>query len=355
LTVRGRDGHEQHGELDGRDEAILRAIIREHVLTGEPIGSRTVSRARGLGLSPASIRAVMASLEERGYLRQPHTSAGRVPTAKAYRAYVDGLTRLELAPEQTREIEHALYEAGGEIRALLEEASRQLSRLSRQVGVVLAPEIRRILVEHVEFVRLDDRRLVAILVGRSGWVHHRILPVEEAMSQPELDRMGRYLSHEFGGRSLPEMRELLQRKLSEERANYDAWIRNSLRLADLALDVEPTGAGLYVDGASNLLEVPEFTQPDRMRGVMRALEEKTILVELLGRVLDGDGVQVVIGEEDPSWDLDQCSLVASTYGSAGRVMGTVGIVGPTRMEYARAIAVVDTLARVLTRMFSPGN
>jgi heat-inducible transcriptional repressor len=354
--VRGRDPQDPAGELDGRDDAILRAIIREHVMTGEPIGSRTASRGAGLGLSPATIRAAMASLEERGYLKQPHTSAGRVPTAKAYRAYVDGLTRPSLGPEQVLEIERALVDAGGEVRLLLEAASRQLSRLSRQVGIVLAPEIRRILVEHVEFVRLDDRRIVAILVGRSGWVHHRILPVEESMSQPELDRMGRYLSHEFGGRSLPEMRELLERKLSEERARYDAWLRNSLRLADRALaPLEATESGLIVDGASNLLEVPELAAPDRMRGVMRALEEKTLLVELLGRVLDGEGVQVVIGEEDPTWDLDQCSLVASTYGAGGRVMGTVGIVGPTRMEYARAIALVDTLARVLTRMFSPSG
>jgi heat-inducible transcriptional repressor len=353
--MRGRDGGEGPGDLDARDAAILRAIIRQHVLTGEPIGSRTVSRAHELGLSPASIRSVMASLEERGYLRQPHTSAGRVPTAKAYRSYVDGLEYPRLAAAQTLEIEQALLEAGGEVRVLLEEASRQLSRLSRQIGVVLLPEIRRTVIEHIEFVRLDDRRIVAILVGRSGWVHHRLLAVEEPIVQTELERMGRWLSAELGGRSLPEMRELLQRKLSEERARYDAWLRNGLLLADRALDVETAEAGLFVDGASNLLEVPELHHPDRMRGLMRALEEKKILVDLLGRVLEGDGVQVLIGEEDPSRDLDWCSLVASTYGSGDRVLGTVGIVGPTRMEYARAIALVDTLARVLTRMFSPSG
>jgi len=357
--MRDRGGQAPSDALDARDAAILAVIIREHVLTGEPIGSLTVSRDGRLGLSPATIRAAMASLEDRGYLHQPHTSAGRVPTARAYRSHVDGLTGCpRMAPEQARVIESALLEAGGEVRALLEEASRQLSRLSRQVGLVLAPEVGRLLVDRVEFVRLDDRRVVAILIGRSGLVHHRLLPVEDPISQPELDRMGRYLSDEFGGRSLPEMRELLQRKLSEERARYDAWLRSSLQLAHRALDSDSdsVGGGLIVDGASNLLEVPEFNDPERMRGLLRALEEKKVLVELLGRVLDGQGVQVLIGEEDPSWDLDQCSLVASTYGSGGRRMGTVGIVGPTRMEYPRAIALVDTLARVLSRMFSPvGN
>lgn len=343
--------------LDAREVEILRSIIREHVLTGEPIGSRTLSQGTQIDLSPASIRSVMAALEQRGLLTQPHTSAGRVPTPKAYRVYVDQMMhRTRIAASDAQQIDQALLRSRGEIAELLAEASRQLSRFSHQVGVVLAPELRRLVVERLEFVRLDARRVVAILVGRSGTVSNRILDMREPLEQDELDRIGRYLSTECGGRTLPDMLGLLRQRMAEERAAYDRLMARSLELGRQTLEAEVAEAGVFVDGASNLLGSPEFSELERVKSLVKLLEEKKTLIELLGRVLESGGVQVVIGDEYPASQLGDCSLVASSYGIGERVMGTVGIVGPTRMEYARAIALVDYLAQVLTRLLSgPGN
>lgn len=340
--------------LDTRGEAILKSVIREHIVTGEPIGSRTVSRRPRLDLSPATIRSVMAELEERGLLVRPHVSAGAVPTAKAYRLYVERLiSRPRIHAGQSRAIDEALLGPHGEITDLLEEASRQLSRFSNQVGVVLAPEIQRIAVEHLEFVRLDGRRVVSILVGRSGVVHNRILEIDEPIEQTELDQIGRYLAAEFRGRTLPEIRGILERKITEERATYDRLVARSLELGRRAIEAEVGDAEVFVEGAANLVGNPEFSDdPEKIRDLLVLLERKETLADLLGRVLEEEGVQVVIGDEDGGEGLACCSLVASTYGAEGRVMGTLGIVGPTRMEYAKAIALVDYLGQLLTRYFS---
>jgi heat-inducible transcriptional repressor len=341
-------------DLSEREGQVLRSIIREHVLTGEPIGSRTVSRGARLDLSPATIRSVMAALEERGLLTQPHTSAGRVPTTKAWRLYVDRMIhRPRMATLQAAEIERALRENRGEITDLLAEASRQLSRLSHHVGVVVGPEMERVRLEHFELVRLDPRRVVAIVIGRSGLVTNRIVEAEEPLEQLELDRIGRELTAEFRGRTLPEIRGVLRQRLCHERAAYDRLLARGLELGSRALaPAEGEAAAIFVEGTANLLDCPEFADPQRLRELVRTLDRRQTLIDLLGRVLDADGVQVVIGEESAAVALADCSLVASTYRVAGQPVGTVGIVGPTRMQYARAIALVDHLAHVLSQLFS---
>ncbi len=346
--ARGRD-RVRPGGLGAREREVLRSVIRAHIVTGTPVGSKTLSLGTGLDLSPATIRNVMAELEERGLLVQPHPSAGRVPTDTAYRLYVDhwmGAPRV--VPAQAQAIDEALR-TRRDVAELLEEASRQLSRLSHHVGVVLAPELRRIVVEHREIVRLDPRRVVAVLVDRTGVVHNRIVEEDEASDQEELDRVGRWLTDQFTGLTLQQMREELLRRVSQDRAAYD--------LARKAVEPAPgeSEGELFVEGMANLLDEPAFVDLDRMRAILKTLEEKSRLVELLGRVLDGEGVQVVIGSENPLPGLADCSLVTSTYGAGDRVLGTVGVVGPTRMEYARTVALVDHLAKVLTRLLSsPG-
>lgn len=346
--ARGRD-RVRPGGLGAREREVLKSVIRAHIVTGTPVGSKTLSLGTGMDLSPATIRNVMAELEERGLLVQPHPSAGRVPTDTAYRLYVDhwmGAPRV--VPAQAQAIDEALR-TRRDVAELLEEASRQLSRLSHHVGVVLAPELRRIVVEHLEFVRLDPRRVVAVLVDRTGVVHNRIVEEAEGPDQEELDRVGRWLTDQFTGLTLQQMREELLRRVSEDRAAY-ALARKAV---EPALG-EPEGE-LFVEGMANLLDEPAFVDLDRMRAILTTLEEKSRLVELLGRVLDGEGVQVVIGSENPLPGLADCSLVTSTYGAGDRVLGTVGVVGPTRMEYARTVALVDHLAKVLTRLLSsPG-
>jgi len=339
--------------LDGRKSAVLKAIIREHIQTGEPVGSRTVSRTDGLDLSPASIRNIMAELEERGLLSRPHASAGGVPTDRAYRLYVDNMISLpQVAPSQARAIDEALGRSRGEMDELLGAASRQLSHFSNQVGIVLAPDMKRIIVEHLEFIRLDDSRIVAIIVGRSGVVHNRILRLEKPLEQSRLDAIGRYLSEEFRGFTLPRMRDQLRVRSSEERASQDEMTADGIELGSKAVKAEESETGLFIEGFSNLIALPDFSDISIVRPVAKSLEEKSTLVDLLSRVLEDSGVQVVIGQENPMSGLSRCSLVASHYGSGDRAMGMVGIVGPTRMQYARAIALVDYLAGILTKILS---
>ncbi|HEX4823182.1 MAG TPA: heat-inducible transcriptional repressor HrcA [Candidatus Polarisedimenticolaceae bacterium] len=342
--------------LEERQLEILKSVIQAHVITGEPVGSRTLSQGSGLDLSPATIRNVMSDLEERGLLLQPHASAGRVPTDRAYRLYVDHLMgQARLQAGQAQEIDLALEHRRGEIPELLAEAARQLSRVSQHVGVVLTPEMRRVVVDRLEFIGLDPRRVVAILIDRSGVVHNRILHVFEPFDQADLDLMGRELSVRFGGKPLSEIREAIAREITEERAQVDRLRARLLKLGADAFSLERDGKDVLVEGASNLLGAPEFGDLDRTKSLLKTLEQKGRLVDLLERVLGDEGVQVVIGHENPESSLADLSFVAASYRTGDRVLGTVGIVGPTRMEYARAIALVDYLAHLLTRFLThPG-
>lgn len=345
------------GDLDDRSGEILKSVIQAHVLTGEPVGSRTLSRGGGLDLSPATIRNVMSDLEERGLLSQPHASAGRVPTDLAYRLYVDRLmSRPPIEAGHAQAIDEALQLRRQEIPELLSEAARQLSRVSQHVGVVLVPDMRRIVVEHLEFVRLDGNRVVAILVDRAGVVHNRILAVADPVEQSELDRIGKELSMRFAGQILPTIREAIARELLDEQSAYDLRRARLLALGRDALAIGADATDVLVEGASNLVGALEGNDLERTKELLRTLEQKSRLVHLLEGVLGEQGVQVVIGHENPVSSLSDLSVVATTYRAGDRVLGTVGVVGPTRMEYARAIALVDHLAHVLTRFLTnPGS
>ena len=349
-------GRPEPDGLDPRERDILKSVIQAHIVTGEPVGSRTISKSGGFDLSPATIRNIMSDLEERGLLVQPHASAGRMPTDRAYRLFVDRMIGpARVAAQQAQAIDQALNRSKGDITDLLAEACRQLSRFSNQVGVVLAPEINRVVVEHLEFVRLDPRRVVAIVVDRTGVVHNRILEPSEGFDQDELDRIGRQLSAEYAGMTLQQIREAISRRLGEERASYDRMLKRGLELGRQAVEAEPHAQAVFVEGASNLISAPEFQDVERARDVLRTLEAKGRLLDMIGTVGEGEGVQVVIGRENADPGLIDLTIVASPYRSGDRVLGTVGVVGPMRMEYARAIALVDHLARLLSRLLStPG-
>jgi heat-inducible transcriptional repressor len=340
-----------------RTSEVLLALVRHHIQSGQPVGSSAVARDLRNELSPATIRAIMAELEERGLLAQPHTSAGRVPTDRAFRFYVDHLAgRPKLAPIAARSIESALAFASG-IDSLLEEASRQLSRLSQHVGIVLGPDLRRLVVDRLDFVRLDDRRVIALVLDRAGSVHDRVLTLPEAPVAAELERAGRYLSEELAGRTLPEMRRLVESRLAEERAAYDQMMLCALELGRRALaEVEDEEARLFVEGASNLLGLPDFPDLDLLRDMLRALEDKRRLADLLQRLLEEGGPRVVIGEENPVTALARGALVVATYGTESGAVGMVGLVGPVRMAYPRSLGLVTHLADLLSqRLVSAGN
>ncbi|HKY32690.1 MAG TPA: heat-inducible transcriptional repressor HrcA [Candidatus Polarisedimenticolia bacterium] len=342
-------------ELDKRGQEILEAIVKSYVETGEPVGSRSISRLTREGLSAATVRNVMADLEDRNLLTQPHASAGRVPTDKAYRLYVDSLMKARRLPEaEQRAIESVLQGVPAEFNDLLSSVSRLLSRHSRHMGVVVSPRLSRLRVRDLEFVRLGPHRILLILVSASGAIHNKMVELAEDHEQEKLDKLGRYLTQEFSGHTLQEIRDQILERMGQEKALYDSLLRDALALGQASLSEEAAGTGreedVFVDGTANLLSEPEFSSVERLKSLFRTFEEKHELLRMLNSCLEetAGGVRVLIGSENTSPGLSDCTLVASPYGAQGATLGTLGIIGPTRMEYARAIALVDSVARMLS-------
>lgn len=340
-------------KLDRRAREILKSVVSAHVETGEPVGSRTIARLSREGLSPATIRNVMADLEDLGLLQQPHTSAGRIPTERGYRLYVDSLLpvpRISVSEERT--IRESLRDVA-DLGQLLERASHLLSRLSRNLGIVVAPALSQTLLRHVEFVRIDARRALAIFVSHAGALHSRVVETEEDLTQEDLTRMGNLLSERLAGRTLPEVRNELLRLMSEEKDQYDHLMQRALALAARTFGegaAEP--AGVYLEGTANLLAQARSDDLERMLSLFRAFEDKHRMVHLLNQCLDSEGVRVLIGSENRAPELRAMSLVVANYRSGERPLGTLGVLGPVRMEYARAVSLVDAIARTFTDILS---
>ncbi len=348
---------------DARGQAVLAAIIKEHLRTGEPVASRSIAGcfAGGAGWSPATIRNVMAELEERGLVEQPHTSAGRVPTDKGYRFYVDHmvgearLSRADLAAiDRTLGLGGA--EAGAQPARLMERVSHLLSELSENVGIVVSPPVADSRLEHVEFLQLGDGRVLVVLVFASNVVQNKIIRVDEPLTQGELEQAARYLNTEFSGRSLQAIRAEVLAMMREEKALYDRLLRNAVLLFERSVGGDETETGdVYIDGASNILAKPDFSDVERLRELFRTFEAKSRLVKILNECIArepvfGD-VHVVIGREHSAPSMQSCALITATYRlGEGGVAGTLGVVGPMRIEYARTIAVVNYIARLVERV-----
>ncbi len=343
----------QEKPIDVRAEEILKKIIVNYILSGEPVGSRTIAKLSLEGLSPASVRNVMADLEEMGYLAQPHTSAGRVPTDKGYRYYVDALLDpVRLAPRDKALIDEGLSRVAGEYGEAMEVIPRLLSRLSSQVGYVITPPIRETVLKHIEFVSLDGRRVLCVFVDRSGVVSHRMMEVDEEYDQADLDRAGRYLVEEFAGQTLGDIRSRLVALMAQEKAAFDVLLRNAINLGTRYFAAEQDERRLVLEGTANIMKHPEFADMDTMRRLFETFEEKHRLVNLLDRCLDASGVRVVIGSETDDEALRSLALVASPYQVGQRSAGIVGLLGPTRMEYERAVALVDYISRLLSSLLT---
>lgn len=350
---------------DSRGQAILSAIINEHLVTGEPVGSRTISDrfAHASGWSPATIRNVMAELEELGLVEQPHTSAGRVPTDKGYRFYVDNmlgesrLSKVDLAAINSL-LGGLKGEAGGAPDRLMERTSHLLSELSENVGIVVSPSLAENILQHIEFVRLVDSRILVILVSSSNIIQNKIVRIDDALSQEELDRTARYLNVEFSGKSLATIRAEILELMRQEKALYDKLLQNAILLCERSLEGEEGATGeVFIDGASNILMKPDFVDAERMRELFRTFEEKSRLVKILNECVARDlsassrDVQVFIGRENITPSMQDCALITAPYRlGVGQAAGTVGVVGPMRIEYARMMAVVNYVARHIERL-----
>jgi heat-inducible transcriptional repressor len=348
--------------LSERTRRILAALVREHIETGEPVASQALVRKGGFGLSSATIRNILVQLEELGYLRQPHTSAGRVPTDLGYRSYVDQLLRrprvtrsAALAEAQVLEQIASLPDADAE--TVMSTVPHMLAQASHAVAFALMPESVAAAFHRIEFVPLGGGRVLVIVVAHTSQVTHKVVDLDTGLTGAELEQAANYLNTEFSGLPLAEVRKTILERLSHERVLYDRIMARALRLARASFDTVAPSRSLFVEGASSLVD--EVSEPyggitlSALGTLVRMIEEKHRLVRLLTEYIDGPGLTVVIGSEHPDPTLRQFSLVASTYAD-GDVSGTVGLIGPLRMQYSRAIPMVDHVAVTVSRLLSHG-
>jgi heat-inducible transcriptional repressor len=329
---------------------ILQMVIEDYILTAEPVGSRTISKKSNLGLSPATIRNIMSDLEELGLLSQPYTSAGRVPTERGFRFYVDSILDVhELSDQEQKEIRSRYAGYHFEGADLFRETSRILSSSSHYLGIVLAPRISSVILQHTEFVKLRRYLVLAILVSTTGLVYNRMIEVEEDFSQSELDYFSDYLNSFLAGLPLYRVREKLIEQMRSAKAAYDRLLERALKLGEKAL-ASMDETDVFIEGKTNILHEPEFSNISRMTDLFRAFEEKATMVKLLDKCMDPEGVQIAIGSESHVQEMETCSLVTSTYGCAGNVWGALGVIGPRRMNYSRIISLVDYSAKLLTEI-----
>ncbi len=339
-------------DVPERYQRLLATLVRAFIERGEPVSSLWLARESGLDVSSATVRSVLARLEELGLVRQPHTSAGRVPTDQGYRFYVDLLLQSRRPSRAVHELEARLRRAGG-MGGLLENVSQELSRVSHHVGFAIAPGGQEATLKHLDLVTLDARRVLVVVVSGSGQVTHKVVETPDVLEPSELSQAANYLNAEFAGLPIVEVRERILERLQEERALYDRLLARALRLASETLGDVAAGTPFFVHGTSSLVDatssddvrVPLAT----LRALLAMMEEKHRLVQILSEYLDGPGLTVVIGTEHTEPGLQNLSLVASTYTDSGR-QGVVGVIGPTRMRYSRSIAAVDSASRAVTRV-----
>jgi heat-inducible transcriptional repressor len=336
-------------ELSHRSRKILFAVVTEFISAGGPVGSRTLARKYGLDLSAASIRNVLADLEEAGYLKQPHTSAGRVPTDRALRIFIDTLVELRgVPPEEQLKLSQRFSEIYGGADDPLREAGKYLSELSGAAAVIAAPRKELRTLSQLRFIPTKPKQLLAVLVFTDGSVENRYVQVEEPISESELTRIHNLLADVIEGRSLGEVRDLFARRLADERTAIDVLRRRAFELGRLAMADLPGKSEVLIEGQARLLDLPEYADAARLKSLLRVFEEREELVSLLDKTLSAGAVTVFVGSEAGELGGSELSLVVAPYADHGRVAGTVGVLGPTRMDYAKVMPLVDATAAAMS-------
>ena len=337
--------------MDDRTTRVLRHIVEDYIATAEPVGSRTISKKMGQSLSPATIRNIMADLEEAGYLTQPHTSAGRVPTGAGFRYYIDHLlSRQALARGEMDQL-HRAGEGSGPADELVRQVSRLLSNLAHQASVVVVSSPEQQVLRSVSLMRAGVERILLVTVMRGGWVQHRLIEGEPDLTGDELEKISAYLNEMAEGRTLPQLRSRILAELGKEKARYDRVMGRALTMGARALADTAPGE-VFIEGRSNILEQPEFAEDvHRLKRILRAFEEKSVIFRLLDRAMESRAIQVSVGLENTVEELPDISVVASGYRQGVSSVGSIGLIGPVRMDYSRVIPLVEYAASLLTTMF----
>lgn len=335
------------GDLSRRAQKILHAVVTEYLSVGDPVGSRTVTRRHDLGLSPATVRNVMADLEELGLLEQRHTSAGRVPTTSGLRFFIDSLLKVRgLTPRERDEIRERVTAPSPD--EVMQRASRLLSDLTHHAAVILAPDPDESRLERIEFLPLRDGKLIAVLVTTDGRIENRL--VIDDVDSSRLERIHNYLNDLLAGMTLDDVRERVIRELGIDKNRYDEAVASALRLGHAVFVKQPErSADVVIAGQANLLD---DVQPDQIRDLLRTLEDKETLVRLLDRTRTADGLQVFLGTETAMSALSNSSIVGASYGPEEKPIGALAVIGPMRMNYGKVMSVVDFTAETVSQLLA---
>jgi len=342
--------------LDERAQLLLRILVDRYIREGQPVGSRTLSREAGLEWSPATIRNIVSDLEELGFVSSPHTSAGRVPTSKGYRFFVD--TLIKLTPPKGEEMlrfSQGLNDAGGDPQALALSVSSLLSTVTSLAGIVTVPRRAQTALRQIDFLPLSNQRVLAILVINDREVQNKILNVHRDYGADELRRVSNYLNDRFSGHTLHEVRDLLVSELKKTRASMNALMIEAIEMAQKVVPEVDPGPEFVVAGETNLMGSDRVADVETLKGLFEAFGRQQDILHLLDQSLKAEGVQIFIGQESGYELLDSYSIVAAPYATEDDTMGVLGVIGPTRMAYERVIPIVDVTAKLLGRALKSSN
>jgi heat-inducible transcriptional repressor len=339
--------------LDERSKKVLCAVVQSYINFPDPVGSRAVTKRYPFGLSPATIRNIMADLEEMGFLTQPHTSAGRVPTDMGYRFYVDSLV-YEGDHYSDMEILQELYKRlkalKNDIDMFLSETTTALSKLSHYLGVALSPRANMTTLKRIELFKYKADKIVTILFTDERLIKNKVISLDSEVSQKDLNRIASYLNSEFSGHTFDEIRLKIIKEMSKEKIRCDSLISKAMRICRETLSFHY--GDLFISGLSEVLDLPDFADLKKIRELSKAIEDKHTIIKLLDKLSGLGGVQVLIGSENSMDEMKKLSMVVSTCREDDRPIGVVGIIGPTRMNYAKAIYLVDNTAKFVSKMLS---
>ncbi|HOV09508.1 MAG TPA: heat-inducible transcriptional repressor HrcA [Spirochaetota bacterium] len=336
--------------LDERESAVLNSIVYEYIATGKAVGSRSFVQKYSFSLSPATMRNIMYDLERMGYLMQPHTSAGRVPTDKGYRYYVNSLLDSYDSTFQDLEIEEKIFQRELQLDKIFESVTKMLSVISNYAGVMLSPNPDFTILKIIELIQLESNEVLVIIVTRTGMILTKKVNISVRVTQDELSEYSKFLTRELCGYSLNQIKENIFKELRDDRrtsTNKEL----ALDIAQIALS-ETGDAKINIDGIENLLRLPEMVEESRLKSLLNIIEEKNILKEILEQYIETDGINILIGEEIENEKISGCSLVASSYKIGNKPVGAVGVIGPTRMDYEKVVPLVDYTGKAVTGLLT---
>ncbi|RMH19048.1 MAG: heat-inducible transcription repressor HrcA [Gammaproteobacteria bacterium] len=337
-------------QLPERAQLLLHALIENHIREGQPVGSRTLSKSSGLSLSPASIRNILADLEEMGLVASPHTSAGRVPTTKGYRLFVDSILQVKARDSQEIRLLKQQLDPENSVENLLETASKLVSELTQMAGIVTLPKRERIILKHIELLKLPSQRLLVILVLDDGEVRNCVIEAKKSYTPAQLERMGRFITEKFAGKDLETIRRELVDELKKAQENLNQQMQEMVNMANQAISAGLPEDNYYLSGQTNLMGFHELSEIDQLKQLFETFGRKREILELMDQCLNSDDIRIFIGEESGYAVLDRCSVIASPYHGGDTTIGVLGVIGPSRMDYYKAIPLVDATSRILSRV-----